>query len=157
MTPFKKMKPGERCSETLDIFQDFVQRGKDAKQAVEDVIKTHTTAPFQKHSKTSREAAKKVEPRITNMRGKILLLMVQEFPHGATDEDFYKMGFNPNSFRPRRVELVEGRFIEDTGQTRLNDHGNKMTLWRPTKLGVQWAKAVAESPAGREYLTEVYG
>ena len=49
---------------------------------------------------------------------------------GATDEEIQLgLGMNPSTQRPRRVELVEGGWIEDSGERRKTRSGRSAVVW----------------------------
>lgn len=86
---------------------------------------------------TSARAARLVEPRTGNQRGRILAFIV-ESGAGSTDyeveRDLRIMG---NSVRPRRLELCEGGYIADSGKTRRH-RGSEWVVWSATDAGRAW-------------------
>lgn len=42
---------------------------------------------------------------------------------------------NPSTERPRRVELVKGGWIRDSGKTRKTHSGSEATVWIVTEKG----------------------
>jgi hypothetical protein len=87
-------------------------------------------APFQKHSSTSRSAALSAEPSAGTKRGMLLAFLRGRGPDGATDEEMQStVPMNPNTQRPRRVELVQGGFITDSGRTRKTVGGDEAVVW----------------------------
>jgi hypothetical protein len=99
------------------------------------------TAPHTPGSETSKAAARKVEPKMANKRGKLLLQMVYRWPDGATHETMIDdLGWAPSTLRTRCSELVEGGYVEDTGKTLPNRFGNQMAVWKPTNRGQLWVR-----------------
>jgi hypothetical protein len=84
-------------------------------------------------SRTSAAAAKLAEPRSGTNRRAVLDAVaavardVQTV--GLTDVEIQRAtGLNPNSARPRRVELVDGGWLADSGRTR-EHYGREHTVW----------------------------
>lgn len=75
------------------------------------------TAPYQKHSATSKAAAKAIEPKLVGKRRLLLETMLALFPDGATDNQLIAhmvidQGWSNNTARPRRIELVQMGYLE---------------------------------------------
>lgn len=88
-------------------------------------------APCQRHSATSREAAASIEPAIHTLRRKVLDAIRAH--GGLTDEQGIELtGMSPSTYRPRRIELVESRLVEDSGLTRKTKSGRWAAVWRAT-------------------------
>jgi hypothetical protein len=90
--------------------------------------------PIQGKKDTSKLAAKKIEPHVGTARHRIL----EEFRNYAFDVDEYgftdselmkRTDYLQNTLRPRRNELVEMGFLEDTGHKRKNPRGNLEIIW----------------------------
>lgn len=81
---------------------------------------------------TSRAAALLAEPRSGTNRRAVLdaVAAVARTPAvGLTDVEAQRAtGLTPNSERPRRVELVDGGWLADSGVTRAH-HGREHTVW----------------------------
>ena len=58
---------------------------------------------------------------------------------GATDEEATEaLALRPNTYRPRRVELMEQGYVKDSGQRRHTASGRSAVVWiatRPTLAG----------------------
>lgn len=83
--------------------------------------------------RTSSDAAKAAEPRSGTNRRAVLdaVAAVARDPRtvGLTDVEIQRAtGINPNSARPRRVELVDGGWLADSGRTR-EHFGREHTVW----------------------------
>ena len=76
---------------------------------------------------TARAAALRVLPRTGTVR-RLVLEVLRGGPR-TDDELALHLGRNPNTVRPRRVELVEGGHIRDSGARRLNGYGNPCVVW----------------------------
>lgn len=81
---------------------------------------------------TQQEAAARVEPRSGSQRARILTLFRNRVADGGgwTDEELAAFtGLPLNSVRPRRLELVEGRWVKDSGRRRPTPSGASATVW----------------------------
>lgn len=88
-------------------------------------------APAQAHSATSVSAGESMEPRAGTLRGRVLDYIRECGATGATDEQIQiALGMNPSTQRPRRIELVRGSHIYDSGMTRPTLSGHAATVWR---------------------------
>jgi hypothetical protein len=88
---------------------------------------------------TSRAAALRV-PK--GQRAKVMAFINEHGP--STDVEIAEgLGLSPNSERPRRVELVSGGFVKDSGERR-EHHGSPHIVWVATDAG----RAVAGQLAG---------
>lgn len=84
--------------------------------------------PYQRHSKTSRAAARKVKPDADRVR---VFQYLCEHPDGATDEEMQiALNLNGSTQRPRRISLVESGVVINSNRTRLT---------RPNRPAVVWA------------------
>lgn len=89
--------------------------------------------PHQRHSDTSRAAAEAVEPKAATLRRRVLEYLRSVHPDGATDNEIQAaLGMDPNTQRPRRVELVTMRLVRDSGQTRPTPSGRRAVVWEAT-------------------------
>lgn len=85
---------------------------------------------YQAHSKTSKAASLKVAPKAGTMRWVLLEFLRGRGQTGATDEEMQSMvPMVANTQRPRRVELVKGLHIEDSGRTRKTCGGDDAVVW----------------------------
>ena len=88
------------------------------------------TAPYQKHSKTSRAAAAGIAPKAGTKRAQVLDFLRMAGEGGATDEEMQQcIPMNPNTQRPRRGELLADKFIKDSGRTRKTVGGDDAVVW----------------------------
>ena len=82
---------------------------------------------------TQREAAILAYPRTGTQRRRILDFLIGAGEHGATDEEMQKaLDMNPSTQRPRRVELVEGGWVERTDRRRRTSSKTPAAVWRVT-------------------------
>lgn len=87
--------------------------------------------PAQRHSETSRAAALSMKPRAGNLRALVLAFIRSRGEGGATDEEIQEALAMPASTqRPRRIELVSGALVVDSGLTRPTRSGRQATVWR---------------------------
>jgi hypothetical protein len=91
-------------------------------------------APAHAPSETSRKA----RPTPTTMneaRAKVLHQIGRT--GGCTDEDGHEgIGMNPNTWRPRRVELVRMGLVRDSSQTWVTFDGRDAVVWELTPAGL---------------------
>jgi hypothetical protein len=86
--------------------------------------------PYQRHSRTSKKAARYAKPYATTARYKVYQF-IEKNP-GKTDEEIQDtLRMNPNTQRPRRVELLEIGIIEEEGRKK-NKSGTEASTWRIT-------------------------
>lgn len=100
-------------------------------------------------SRTSKAAAVAAEPRSGTNRRAVLdaVTAVARDPRtvGLTDVEIQRAtGLNPNSARPRRVELVEGGWLMDSGVTR-EHFGREHIVWVLTDKGSRFAAGLPVS------------
>ncbi len=85
---------------------------------------------FQAHSNTSKDAAAKIETKARTLRGTVYSFLKISNLYGATDEELQTvLGMNPNTERPRRIELVELGLVKDSGRKRDTKSGRKAVVW----------------------------
>jgi len=86
--------------------------------------------PFVRASETSRQAAEAVAGRTEGMRAAVLRFLRERGERGATDEEILDaLALEPNTGRPRRVELVASKDVADSGRTRKTRSGRSATIW----------------------------
>ena len=86
-------------------------------------------APYQRHSQTSKQAAKEINPHLNGLQTKVLDLLAGQ-PAGLTDEQMQiVLGMNPSTQRPRRIELMKLGLITEAG-TRKTRSGRNAVIWR---------------------------
>ncbi len=85
-----------------------------------------------KHSRTSKTAGEDVTFAMTGWRWTVYNWLLHH-PDGATDEQMQvNLALNPNTQRPRRVELVAMGRVVDSGEIRLTRSGTKAVVWKAT-------------------------
>ncbi len=83
------------------------------------------------HPETSKKAAGRILPASGTQRSRVLVKLQTVAPEGRTDEELQAaLDMNPSSQRPRRVELVEQGWIEDSGDRRKTVSGTDAIVWR---------------------------
>ena len=88
---------------------------------------------YQRHSDTSKAAAQAIEMSATTLRGKVYRYLVERSFRGATDEELQTgLAMNPNTQRPRRVELLERGLIYDSKLRRKTASKRKAVVWIAT-------------------------
>lgn len=90
--------------------------------------------PSQRHSDTSREAAKRIKKRVGPLHHKVLKFLMQT--GGATDEEMQRgIPMAANTQRPRRCELVELGRVMDSGRRRLTGARRDAVVWQISSEG----------------------
>jgi len=93
---------------------------------------TERVAKYQPHSDTSRQAAREIETTADTIRGRVMRFLINNID-GATDEAIQvALWLNPNTQRPRRIELVERGLVRDSGARRHTSSGRKAVVWEAT-------------------------
>ena len=88
-------------------------------------------APAQRHSRTSLDAAKAVEPGAGTDRMRVLMALRDAGSRGMTDEELQDaLGLAGSSERPRRCELLDAGLIWQSIETRATRSGRQATIWR---------------------------
>jgi len=89
-------------------------------------------APAARGSITSAQAADSLGPATLNAMQRRVLELLQATPEGLTDEEMQKrLGMNPSTQRPRRIELARRGLIV-TGGTRKTASGRNADVWKAT-------------------------
>lgn len=78
---------------------------------------------------TSRNAALRAYPRSGTQRERVLNLL-KNVSNGLTDDEIaHSLALSPNAARPRRVELVAGGWVKDSGVRRPSLCGSPAVVW----------------------------
>lgn len=86
--------------------------------------------PYQRHSQTSLDAADKIVGKSGTLRRSVYEIIWHAGSRGMTDEEVQNaLAMNPSTERPRRVELMDGGVICDSGKTRLTRSGRGAVVW----------------------------
>lgn len=87
-------------------------------------------APAARGSITSAQAADSLGPATLNAMQRRVLELLQATPEGLTDEEMQKrLGMNPSTQRPRRIELAGRGLVIEAG-TRKTASGRNANVWR---------------------------
>lgn len=87
---------------------------------------------------TSRAAALAVFPRTGTQRGDVLDEIIGAGSFGMTDAELQRaLGMNPSTERPRRIELVQGGWVMDSGRKRASAGADVSIVWVLTFQGRQ--------------------
>ena len=87
-------------------------------------------APAVKGSATSAAAADSLGPQTLNAMQRRVLELLQATPEGLTDEEMARrLGMNPSTQRPRRIELARRGLVVTCG-TRRTASGRNADVWR---------------------------
>lgn len=90
---------------------------------------------------TERAAAILTMPRTGTARIKVLAAIAGASDGYTDDELQVALAMNPSTQRPRRVELVEQGWIEDSGRRRKTRGGSQAVVWVLTEPGKRQAFA----------------
>ncbi len=88
-------------------------------------------APFQKESATSKEAARRISPRVSQMEVGVLEAVGAAQAGGGsglTDDELI-VAFGTHSVRPRRIFLTAIGKLRDSGGTRKTRSGRAAVVW----------------------------
>jgi len=87
-------------------------------------------APSVNGSATSAAAADSLGPATLNALQRRVLELLAAWPQGLTDEEMqHKLGMNPSTQRPRRIELARRGLVVEAGM-RKTASGRMATVWR---------------------------
>jgi hypothetical protein len=90
-------------------------------------------APSVNGSMTSAQAADSLGPATLNALQRRVLELLQATPEGLTDEEMQKrLGMNPSTQRPRRIELARRGMVVEAG-TRKTASGRNASVWRAAR------------------------
>lgn len=77
---------------------------------------------------TSKDAAASIDAN--TLRARVLDLL-RATPSGLTDEEMQqRLGMNPSTQRPRRIELVDRDLVCDSGTKRATTSGRQAIVWK---------------------------
>lgn len=108
--------------------------------------------PFVQGSDTSKAAAKSVKSSAGVLRVQVLHFLEQQGLWGATDEEVQlALSMNPNTERPRRIELVVAGAVKDSGQRRSTTSGRKAAVWVSVPDALQDGQRVATKAKGETW------
>ena len=94
-------------------------------------------APSVNGSVTSAQAADSLTPVALNAMQRRVLELLAVWPQGLTDEEMQrKLGMNPSTQRPRRIELMRRGLVAEAG-TRRTASGRMAVVWRTTIEGAK--------------------
>lgn len=115
--------------------------------------------PYQAHSMTSAKAAAFVTPYAAKTREKIFLEIWNAGTRGCTDEELAQiLRMNPNTVRPRRVELMQNSLIQQRPHTRKTSSGAQANVWITTGFQYDagfWKKGKDPTKAERKKQLEM--
>lgn len=85
-------------------------------------------------AETQRLAALLAYPSTGTWRRRVLNAIAFAGEQGRTDEELQnQLNLNPSTQRPRRVELVEGGWVEDSERRRRTKSGRDAVVWIATE------------------------
>ena len=95
---------------------------------LEAMTKGILSAPYQRHSPTSKAAAKEIEFSHRSLKFRLLNWLYVYGP--ATDLEMQeKIPMNPSTQRPRRIELQKAGYLVDSGEKRKTRSGRSAVVW----------------------------
>ena len=87
-------------------------------------------APAVQHSRTSMAAADSLTPERMNALQRAVYALLASEPEGLTDEQIQaRLGMNPSTERPRRIELARRGLVIEAG-TRKTTSGRMASVWK---------------------------
>jgi|GEM_PF-4664935 len=99
-------------------------------------------ASYQKHSITSKAAARKVIPDLNKLQRRVFYYLEECRFQGSTDKEGYTtLDMPQNTYRPRRIELWQKRYVFYTEVTR-----EGCTVWKAREFVTS-----ADREADRQY------
>lgn len=85
--------------------------------------------PAQRHSVTSVAAAEAIKPKLNDLHNRLLIAFTTVGQDGLTDEEGIAIvGITANTYRPRRIELVQAGLVRDSGKTRQTQSGRRAVV-----------------------------
>jgi hypothetical protein len=79
---------------------------------------------------TSGVAAGRIAGHAKDLRARVLAFIVEQGPHGATDDEGEAaLGIKPQTYTPRRGELVALGLVVDSGRRRRTASGRPAAVW----------------------------
>lgn len=79
---------------------------------------------------TSGVAADRIAGHAKALRARVLAFIVEQGPHGATDDEGEAvLGIKPQTYTPRRGELVALGLVVDSGRRRNTASGRPAAVW----------------------------
>lgn len=79
---------------------------------------------------TSGVAAGRIAGVAKDLRARVLAFLVEQGPHGATDDEGETvLRIKPQTYTPRRGELVALRLVVDSGRRRSTASGRPAAVW----------------------------
>ena len=104
----------------------------DTASRVADLPLFATRAPSARGSVTSAQAADSLRPATLNAMQRRVLELLEATPGGLTDEEMQRrLGMNPSTQRPRRIELARRGMVVEAG-TRRTASGRMAVVWQAT-------------------------
>jgi hypothetical protein len=92
-------------------------------------FESRISAPYARHSSTSRAASQAIEPRIHTQRYEVMQCIKQCGSRGATDAEISALlSLSGDTVRPRRGSLAAAGLIEKSG-TRKTASGRDADVW----------------------------
>ena len=107
------------------------RRGSPARQRGETAAAA-LTPPARRNAPqgTSDVAAGRIAGYAKDLRARVLAFIVEQGPHGATDDEGEAvLGIKPQTYTPRRGELVALGLVVDSGRRRNTASGRPAAVW----------------------------
>ncbi len=93
---------------------------------------------------TSDVAANRIAGHTRNLRARVLAFIIAQGPHGATDDEGETaLGIKPQTYTPRRGELVKLGLVRDSGRRRPTPSGRPAAVWIATTANASAAEGGA--------------
>ncbi len=93
-------------------------------------IPAKITAAYAPGNAASKEAAKKIQPKLTGIRLQVFEHIKRQVDFGATGSEIADcLDILPYTAKPRCTELRDMGLIKDSGRTRKNENRSHETVW----------------------------
>ncbi len=124
---------------TAPAFDDAAPRAGGAgvknPNGLQEITRLPLTPPARHNAPagTSGVAADRIARHARDLRSSVLAFIVEQGPHGATDDEGEAaLGVKPQTYTPRRGELVALRQVVDSGRRRNTASGRPAAVWVAT-------------------------
>lgn len=124
---------------TLPLFDDAAPSGNGAgvngPNIANEFMHPPLTPPAHRNAPagTSDVAARRIAGCTKDLRSLVLGFILAQGLHGATDDEGEAaLGLKPQTYTPRRNELVKLRMVADSGERRPTESGRPAAVWKAT-------------------------
>lgn len=86
-------------------------------------------------SETSKAAADSLSPKVLGELHRTVYKHLRDSGGSTDEEGSVATGIEPNTYRPRRIELQDEGYVRDSGERRLTASTRKAAVWVVTDKG----------------------